>query len=158
MVVLWIHQIKNFEKLFPWNDSCLFLQWNFHFQKRQSTHDIGSFLHLSILIKTSLDVYLDVLLVVVSVEIQHEIVNKIESVANYDERKLIVQLGLLEESLDFLGVVAVALSADSLHFFDLARLAGSLDVLEMHICVLAEVHYGSEEVEQAWNQTKIRTF
>lgn len=54
----------------------------------------------------------------------------------------------LEEVLDTLGIVAVALTTDALHFLDLPSLAGSLDVLEMHILLLAEVHNGTQEVEQ----------
>lgn len=54
----------------------------------------------------------------------------------------------LEEVLDTLGVVAVALTTDALHFLDLSSLAGSLNVLEMHILLLAEVHNGAQEVEQ----------
>lgn len=53
----------------------------------------------------------------------------------------------LEEVLDALRVVAVALSADPLHLFDLARLAGSLDVFEVDLGVLAEVHNRAQEVE-----------
>ena len=54
----------------------------------------------------------------------------------------------LEEVLDALGVVAVALTTDALHLFDLAGLTRGLDVLEVHLCVLAEVHNGSKEVKQ----------
>ena len=56
----------------------------------------------------------------------------------------------LEEVLHTLRIVAVTLSADSLHLFDLARLAGSLDIFEVNLGVLAEVHNGTQEVEQTW--------
>lgn len=56
----------------------------------------------------------------------------------------------LEEVLDALWVIAVALSADPLHLFDLARLAGSLDVFEVNLGVLTEVHDRAQEVEQTW--------
>lgn len=61
-------------------------------------------------------------------------------------------LQYLEEVLDSFGVVAVALSADPLHLFDLSRLAGSLDVLEVDLWVLAEINDGTQEVEQTWNE------
>lgn len=54
----------------------------------------------------------------------------------------------LEEVLDTLRIITVALATDALHFLDLPSLAGSLDVLEMHILFLAEVHNGTQEVEQ----------
>ena len=57
----------------------------------------------------------------------------------------------LEEVLYALGVVAVALATDPLHLLDLARLAGRLDVLEVDLWVLAEVHDGAQEVEQPWS-------
>jgi hypothetical protein len=56
----------------------------------------------------------------------------------------------LEEVLDALWVVAVALPTDPLHLFDLARLAGRLDVLEVHLWVLTEVDNGAQEVEETW--------
>lgn len=46
----------------------------------------------------------------------------------------------LEKVLDSFRVVAVAFPTDPLHLFDLARLACGLDVFEMHLWVLAEVH------------------
>lgn len=55
----------------------------------------------------------------------------------------------LEEVFNPFRVVAVALSTDSLHFFDLARFTGSLDVLKMNIRLLAEIHDGPKEVKQA---------
>lgn len=61
-------------------------------------------------------------------------------------------LPYLEEILDSFGVVAVALSADPLHLFDLSCLTGGLDVLEVDLWVLAEVNDGTQEVEQTWNE------
>ena len=80
--------------------------------------------------------------------------HEVEAVADDDERQLVGQLCLLEEVLDALGIVAVALTADPLHLLDLARLARRLDVLEVHLGVLAEVHDGAEEVEQACGEEK----
>lgn len=60
----------------------------------------------------------------------------------------------LEEVLHTLRVVAVTLSADSFHLFDLARLAGSLDIFEVNLWILAEVHNGTQKVKQTW-KTKL---
>ena len=54
----------------------------------------------------------------------------------------------LEEVLHTFRVIAVTLSADPLHLFDLACLAGSLDIFEVNLWILAEVHNGTQEVEQ----------
>lgn len=54
----------------------------------------------------------------------------------------------LEEVLDTLRIVAVALSADPFHLFDLARLAGSLDVFEVNFRILTEVYNRAQEIEQ----------
>lgn len=61
----------------------------------------------------------------------------------------------LEEVFNSLWVIAVALPADSLHFFDLTRFAGSLDVLKVNIRLLTEIHNRSKEVKQTFDQ-KIR--
>lgn len=54
----------------------------------------------------------------------------------------------LEEVLHTFRVVAVTLSADSLDLFDLACLAGGLDIFEVDLWILAKVHNGTQEVEQ----------
>ena len=54
-----------------------------------------------------LDVDLDILLQVVPVQVEHQIMDKVVSVADDDERKLIRQFGLLQEVLDPLRSVAV---------------------------------------------------
>lgn len=59
----------------------------------------------------------------------------------------------LEEVLDTLGVVAVALPTDPFHLFDLTRLAGSLDVFEVNFRILTEVYNRAQEIEQAWGDT-----
>lgn len=58
----------------------------------------------------------------------------------------------LEEVLDALWVITVALSADSLHLFDLTRLASSLNVFEVDFWVLAEVYDGSQKVKQSYRK------
>ena len=95
-----------------------------------------------------LHIDLNVLLVVIAVQVQHQVVNKVESVAHNDQRQLIIEFRFFKERLYFFSVVAVALTADSLDLFDLASFACSLDVLEMYICILTKVDYGSEEIEQ----------
>lgn len=62
----------------------------------------------------------------------------------------------LEEVLDTFGVVAVAFPTDPLHLFDLACLACGLDVFEMDLWVLAEVHDGAQEIEEACVQNTSR--
>ena len=54
----------------------------------------------------------------------------------------------LQEVLDTLGIVAVALAADSLHFFNLAGLARSLNVLEVDVRILTKVDNASQEIVQ----------
>uniref|UniRef100_A0A8W7PT82 Uncharacterized protein n=1 Tax=Anopheles coluzzii TaxID=1518534 RepID=A0A8W7PT82_ANOCL len=96
-----------------------------------------------------LHVDLDVLLQTVAVQVQHQVVHEIEPIAHNDERQLIRQLRLLQEVLDALRIVAVRLAADALHLLDLVGLAGGLDVLEVHLRILAEVDDRAEEVEQS---------
>ena len=62
-------------------------------------------------------------------------------------RKVYLTASYLEEVLHTLRIVTVALSADSLHLLDLACFAGCLDILEVDLWILAEVHNGTQEVE-----------
>lgn len=62
----------------------------------------------------------------------------------------------LEEVFNPVWVIAVALPADSFHLFDLARLTGSLNVLEVDIGLLAEIHDGPQEVKQALSGVRER--
>jgi hypothetical protein len=96
----------------------------------------------------TLDINLDKVRQAVLVKVQDEVVDEIETVADNDERQLIRELGLLEEILDFVGIVIVALAANALHLADLAGTSGSLDVFEMHFRVLAEVDDRSKVVVQ----------
>lgn len=57
-----------------------------------------------------LDVNLNVLLQVIPVQIEHEVVHKVESIADDDEWQLVGELGLLQEVLHTLSVIAVALA------------------------------------------------
>jgi hypothetical protein len=66
-------------------------------------------------------------------------VHKVETVADDDEGELVRELGLLEEVLDFLRVVEVALPADTLDLPNLTGAGRGLDVLEVDLRVLAEV-------------------
>ena len=82
----------------------------------------------------------------VLVEVEDEVVDKVVAVADDDEGQLVRELGLLEEVLDLLRVVEVALAADALDFADLASASGGLNVLEVHLRVLAEVDNRAEIV------------
>jgi hypothetical protein len=80
------------------------------------------------------------------VQIENEVVDEVESVANDDQGELVGQFSLLEEVLDFLGVVKVAFPANALDFTNLARSGGGLDVLEVDFGVLAKIDDGPEVV------------
>lgn len=54
----------------------------------------------------------------------------------------------LKEVLHPFRVIAVTLSANSFHLFDLSRLAGGLNIFEVNLWVLAEVYNGTQEIEQ----------
>jgi hypothetical protein len=97
----------------------------------------------------ALDVDLDEVGEAVLVQVKNEVVDKVETVANDDKGKLVGQLGLLEEVLDLLRVVVVALAADTLDLADLARARRRLDVLEVNLGVLADVHDRAEVVVQS---------
>ena len=71
---------------------------------------------------------------------------KVEPIADDDERKLVLEFSLLEEILDFLRVVVIALSADALDLSNLVGTGGSLDVLEMDLGVLTKVDDGPKVV------------
>jgi hypothetical protein len=53
-------------------------------------------------------------------------VNEIKTITNDYERKLIGQLGFLQEVFDTFSIVTVRFTANSFHFFNLACFAGSL--------------------------------
>ncbi|PNY29194.1 Uncharacterized protein TCAP_00893 [Tolypocladium capitatum] len=85
----------------------------------------------------ALNIGLDGLELLVLVEVQDQVVDK-----------LLGQLRLLEKVLDLFGVVAVAVSANALHLVKLVRLGRSLDVLEVHVRVLGKVDDAAEVVEE----------
>ena len=70
--------------------------------------------------------------------------HKVEPIADNDKRKLVLKFGLLEEVLDFLRVVVVALAANTFDLSDLVGAGGRLDVLEVDFGVLAKVDDRSE--------------
>ena len=57
------------------------------------------------------------------------------------------QTTYFEEIFDSLWIVAVAFSADTFNFLDLAGLACCLNVLEVNFGVLREVDNGPQEVK-----------
>ena len=72
--------------------------------------------------------------------------DEVESVADNDERKLVRQLSLLQEVLDLLRVVEIALSADTFDFTDLSSARSGLNVLEVNLRILADVDDGTKVV------------
>lgn len=54
----------------------------------------------------------------------------------------------LQKILHPLWVIAVAFTANPLHFLYLASLASCLDVLEVNIWILTKVYNGTQEIEQ----------
>lgn len=94
----------------------------------------------------TLDIHLDELDESVLVQVEHEIVDEVEAVADDDEWELIGELGFLEEVFDFLGVIEVALATDALDLADLSGASGGLDVLEVDFGVLAQVDDRAEVV------------
>ena len=81
--------------------------------------------------------------------------DEVESVADDDERELVLELRLLEEVLDFLGVVVVTLATDTLDFPDLACTRGRLDVLEVHLRVGTEINNGAKVIVETFKQLAI---
>jgi hypothetical protein len=72
--------------------------------------------------------------------------NEVEPVADNNERKLVRELRLLEEVLNFLGIVKIALSANALNFPNLTSASCGLDILKVDFLVLAEVDDGAKVV------------
>ena len=93
-----------------------------------------------------MDINFDELGQTVLVQIEDQVVHKVEPIAHDDERELVLKFCLFEEILDFLRVVVVALSANTLDLPDLVSAGGSLDVLEVDFGVLAKVDDGSKVV------------
>lgn len=54
----------------------------------------------------------------------------------------------LEEVFNTFWIIAVTFPADSFHFFNLPCLARSLNILEVHIWILAEVYNRAQEIKQ----------
>ncbi|GJC99267.1 hypothetical protein ColKHC_08093 [Colletotrichum higginsianum] len=96
----------------------------------------------------ALDVSLDGLELLLLVEVENQVVDKVEPVADDDEGQLLLESSLLQEVLHLLGIVEVAVPADALDLIELTHLGGSLDVLEVNIGVLREVDDAAEVVEQ----------
>ena len=104
-----------------------------------------------------MDINLDELGQAVLVQIKNQVVHKIKPIADDDERELVLEFGLLEEILDFLWVVVVALSANALDLSDLVRASGCLNVLEVDFGVLAKVDDRTEVVVETWEPVSLRS-
>ena len=86
-----------------------------------------------------LNVNFDELGQAVLIQVENQVVHKVEPIADNDKRKLVLKFGLLEEVLDLLRIVVVALSANAFDLSDLVRAGGCLNVLEVDLGVLAKV-------------------
>ena len=95
------------------------------------------------------DVYLDKLEELILVEIQDEIMNEIESIANNNQGKLVRQSRFLQEILYLLRVVVITLATDPFDFGELTTSTGGLDVLEMYVGVGGEIDDTTEVVVQS---------
>src|ERR1700690_2955263 len=91
-------------------------------------------------------------------QIKQEVVHKVESIANDDERKLVRKFCLLEE-IFLLWIVVVTFTTDPFDFLDsfttdpfafldLTRTSSGLNVLEMKLRIFAEVDNRSEAVRE----------
>ena len=90
----------------------------------------------------------DIFLEVITEEVEDQIVDKVESIADDNERELVGEFLLLEEIFDLFRFVAVGLSANSLDLFDLVSFDSGLDILEVHVSFLTEINDRSQEVEK----------
>lgn len=72
--------------------------------------------------------------------------HEVEAIAHDDERELIREFGFLEEILDFLRVVEVTLATDTLNFTDPTSPGGGLDILEVHLGILAQVDHQAKVI------------
>ena len=101
----------------------------------------------------ALDIYLDELCETVLVEVQNQVVNEVEAVADDDKGQLVRELGLLEEVLNFLWVVEVTLPTNALNFADLASACCCLNVLKVDLRILAKVDDRAEVIVEAYGKT-----
>ena len=65
--------------------------------------------------------------------------HEVKAITDDDEQQLISKLSLLEEVLDLLWVVVVALMTNMLDLADLACACSCLDVLEVNLGVCTEI-------------------
>ena len=82
--------------------------------------------------------------------------HKVEPIADNDERKLVLEFCLLEEILDFLRIVVVALSTNAFDLPNLIGAGGSLDVLEVDFGILAKVDDRSKVVVETLELVSLR--
>jgi hypothetical protein len=93
---------------------------------------------------------LNVSRVVILVEVDDEVGNKVVTVTNNDERPLISELGLLEEVTSANGVVVVEVTTRMLNFPELSHVSSSLDVLEVDLWTLGVGVHLSKEVKETF--------
>jgi hypothetical protein len=83
------------------------------------------------------------------IKVEDEIMNKVEPIADNDERKLVREFHLFKEVLDFLRAMEVTLSTNAFDFPNLTSASGGLDILEMDFRILAEVDDRLEVIVKA---------
>jgi hypothetical protein len=94
--------------------------------------------------------YLDKVLQTILIQIENKVMHEAESIADDDKRKLIWQLRLLEEILDLLRVVVIALPADPLDLADLSCPSSSLNILELDFRVGRHIDDRTEVVVETF--------
>ncbi len=108
---------------------------------QQAAHDLGCSNGVD-----TLHIYFNELREPILIQVEDKVVNKVETIANNDKGKLVAELGLLEEILDLLGVVIVALATDTLDLPDLTSSGSGLNVLEVNLRISAEIDDGTEVI------------
>jgi hypothetical protein len=87
----------------------------------------------------SLNIHLDEFREAILVQVEDEVMDEVETIADNDEWELIGELGFLEEVFDLLRIIEVTPSANAFDLTDLAGASGNLDVLKVNLGILAEV-------------------
>jgi hypothetical protein len=72
--------------------------------------------------------------------------DEVKSIADNDKWKLVREFCLLQEVLDFLRVIKIALPANTLDFPNLTSASSGLDIFEVDLWILAEVDDGSKVI------------
>mmetsp|Transcript_18555 Transcript_18555/g.45984 ORF Transcript_18555/g.45984 Transcript_18555/m.45984 type:complete len:754 (-) Transcript_18555:1697-3958(-) len=82
----------------------------------------------------------------IQVEVFRKLINKVETIADVNERSWIRKLGTHEVFLDFFGDINVGVTANTFGFFELTQHARRLDIFEMNEGVFRKVDNCSKVV------------